>query len=325
MLCKSKRQHIVRFCTLVSVILVGCDSRKFSVVKSLIFGPGLQADFVLPTRYFYLQAVDNAGKNFTTSPGKDAFSFTLTSKHADRVVGRREVLDRNDGTFIFRYRLLNSYKDVVVEVKHNSQHVANSPYLLKGDVHHELCKCPDTSTTKWNIKMSCPDYYGQIKSDFNLYPEIDLEHIRKHGREMYKYETAICHYSIIKNELYRKCYGSIVGFSSFVEEWLFSIMRKIQLPDLEFWFNLSDWPRSHTPFPVISWGKSYATNDILIPTYDLTKSIILGLDRQTLDMMSVQGNTGPKWDKKHNKAFFRGRDSRKERLALMDVAKKILH
>ena len=32
--------------------------------------------------------------------------------------------------------------------------------------------------------------------------------------------------------------------------------------------------------------------------------------------MTVQGNTGPKWDKKQEVGFFRGRDSRQERLDL---------
>ena len=32
--------------------------------------------------------------------------------------------------------------------------------------------------------------------------------------------------------------------------------------------------------------------------------------------MSVQGNTGPRWKKKTEKALFRGRDSRQERLDL---------
>ena len=33
-------------------------------------------------------------------------------------------------------------------------------------------------------------------------------------------------------------------------------------------------------------------------------------------MQSVQGNTGPRWEKKIQKGFFRGRDSRQERLDL---------
>ena len=39
-------------------------------------------------------------------------------------------------------------------------------------------------------------------------------------------------------------------------------------------------------------------------------------------MMSVQGNTGPAWKKKLNKAVFRGRDSRRERLDLIVMGRK---
>ena len=41
-----------------------------------------------------------------------------------------------------------------------------------------------------------------------------------------------------------------------------------------------------------------------------------------MDMMSVQGNTGPKWKSKIEKAVFRGRDSRQERLDLVVMGRK---
>lgn len=44
--------------------------------------------------------------------------------------------------------------------------------------------------------------------------------------------------------------------------------------------------------------------------------------RVMLDMLSVQGNIDKKWDKKIEKAFWRGRDSRKERLRLIDIARE---
>ena len=39
-------------------------------------------------------------------------------------------------------------------------------------------------------------------------------------------------------------------------------------------------------------------------------------------MLSVQNNTGPKWDEKSNLAFWRGRDSRRERLDLVKMSNK---
>lgn len=40
--------------------------------------------------------------------------------------------------------------------------------------------------------------------------------------------------------------------------------------------------------------------------------------RQQLDILSVQGHTGPSWPRKIPKALFRGRDSRQERLDLVE-------
>jgi hypothetical protein len=40
----------------------------------------------------------------------------------------------------------------------------------------------------------------------------------------------------------------------------------------------------------------------------------------TLDIFSVQANTGPKWSEKSDKAFWRGRDSRQERLDLAEMS-----
>ncbi|NXG12617.1 KDEL1 protein, partial [Sakesphorus luctuosus] len=44
--------------------------------------------------------------------------------------------------------------------------------------------------------------------------------------------------------------------------------------------------------------------------------------RVSLDMMSVQANTGPSWEDKNTTAFWRGRDSRKERLELVKLSRK---
>lgn len=38
-------------------------------------------------------------------------------------------------------------------------------------------------------------------------------------------------------------------------------------------------------------------------------------------MMSVQANTGPAWPKKNSTGFWRGRDSRRERLELVKLAR----
>lgn len=57
---------------------------------------------------------------------------------------------------------------------------------------------------------------------------------------------------------------------------------KVKLPDLEFFSNLGDWPlskRGLDPIPVLSWCGSDETYDIVMPTYDLTESVLEALGR----------------------------------------------
>lgn len=65
--------------------------------------------------------------------------------------------------------------------------------------------------------------------------------------------------------------------------------------------------------------KSFEKRNFLL---NLTNNLVLFSLRVQLDMLSVQGKTGPKWEDKIDKAFWRGRDSRQERLDLIDLARQ---
>lgn len=56
--------------------------------------------------------------------------ISAPEEHLTRVAV--QVLDRKDGSFIVRYRMYASYKNLKIEVKHHGQHVAKSPYILRG-------------------------------------------------------------------------------------------------------------------------------------------------------------------------------------------------
>lgn len=139
------------------------------------------------------------------------------------------------------------------------------------------------------------------------------------------------------------------------------------MPDVEFFVNLGDWPlekkKSNSNIqPIFSWCGSTESRDIVMPTYDLTDSVLETMgrwemvrvdpepwfalfgeffsicfhelivleedmfcflsSRVSLDMMSVQANTGPPWESKNSTAVWRGRDSRKERLELVKLSRK---
>lgn len=125
------------------------------------------------------------------------------------------------------------------------------------------------------------------------------------------------------NAIFRKCYGQYTGFSMFMDATLNALVNKVNLPDFEFFMNLGDWPlvkRSAESVPIFSWCGSLETMDIVLPTYDLTESTLNMLHRVTLDILSVQKQQW-KWQDKIEKAFFRGRDSRRERLDLIDISR----
>ncbi|CAB1346590.1 unnamed protein product, partial [Coregonus sp. 'balchen'] len=197
-----------------------------SATRTLVWGSGLQANVVLPARFFYIQTVDSSGRNFTSSPGENTFEVKIMSPVEQFTRIWVQVLDRKDGSF-----------------------------LPSGSV--------------WKEDMHCPVSFPQIEQDLALFPRVDPDR------------------------------------------------NALEVPQ-QFFVNLGDWPLekrrpSERLHPIFSWCGSNDTRDVVMPTYDLTEV--------SLDMMSVQANTGPPWREKNATAFWRGRDSRKERLELVKLAR----
>ncbi|XP_027961806.1 protein O-glucosyltransferase 3 isoform X4 [Eumetopias jubatus] len=183
-----------------------------------------------------------------------------------------------------RYRMYETVNEgLKVEVLYGDEHVAQSPYILKGPVYHEYCECPEEDPQAWQKTLSCPTMEPQIAKDFASFPSINLQ----------------------------------------------QMLNEVLLPDIEFYINLGDWPLEHRkvnetpgPLPIISWCGSLDSRDVILPTYDITHSTLEAMRGVTNDLLSIQGNTGPSWMNKTEKAFFRGRDSREERLQLVQLSKE---
>ncbi|GAB1609416.1 protein O-glucosyltransferase 2-like [Argonauta hians] len=295
--------------------------------KTLVWGIGLKANATLPVRYFFIQAVDKFGRNFTESVGAKAFTVSL-SVTGTNVWYSRDILDRKDGSYIVRYRLYRSYNNIEIHIKYKGRHVSASPYLLQGISYQENCYCPLPDFDEWLQTMECPAIYRQIDDDLSIWQKsFNMEKmapkiVKKFNKDQ---QHSICHYKIINNKLSRKCYGEHTGFSIFSDPPFLSLARKVMLPDMEFFINLGDWPlsakTSKTKYPIFSWCGSLQTKDIVMPTYDITESTLGMMSKVTLDILSVQGNSPP-WSNKTNLAFWRGRDSREERLNLVMLSKK---
>ena len=59
---------------------------------------------------------------------------------------------------------------------------------------------------------------------------------------------------------------------------------QVRLPDVEFFVNLGDWPLEKRKLtekihPIFSWCGSNNTRDIVMPTYDLTESVLETMGR----------------------------------------------
>ncbi|KAM4618607.1 protein O-glucosyltransferase 3 [Polymixia lowei] len=306
-----------------------CESAEISAERSHIWGPGLEPDVVLPVRYFFIQAVNSKGENLTNSPGKGTFKVKITTliKKEPVRIHVPPPLDRGDGSFLVRYRLYGTTpQGLKVEVFHQDAAVAKSPYTLKGPVYHEYCDCPEPDASSWERVMHCPAEEPQILEDFSSFSTIDLQRLRQEVPHRFANRGGLIHYAVIDNQVYRRSLGKYTDFKMFSDEMLLSLTRKVKLPDVEFYINVGDWPvetrRSDAgPVPVMSWCGSTDTRDIVLPTYDTTHSTMETMRGVTNDLLSIQGNTGPPWANKTEQAFFRGRDSREERLHMVSLSK----
>ncbi|XP_074917790.1 protein O-glucosyltransferase 3-like isoform X2 [Chelonoidis abingdonii] len=305
-----------------------------SAEKSLVWGPGLVAELTLPVRYFYIQAVSAAGQNFTRSPpGRTQFKVGIKALSPKEVIGIHipNLMDRNDGSFLIQYRMYGSVnKGLKIEVLYGNEHVAQSPYILKGPVYHEYCECPEEDSQTWQNILSCPSQEPQVTKDFSSFPIINLQQMLHEVPARFgQTGGAIVHYTVLNNHIYRRSLGKYTDFKMFSDEMLLSLARKVHLPDVEFYLNVGDWPMEHRtanhtpgPIPIISWCGSVDSRDVVLPTYDITHSTLETLRGVTNDLLSIQGNTGPFWHNKTERAFFRGRDSREERLQLVQLSKE---
>lgn len=85
--------------------------------------------YIAPVRNDIYSALS---RSLTTSPGEKTFEVKIVSplEHFTRIW--IQVLDRQDGSFLVRYRMYASYTDLHVHVLLMDQHVAESPYILRG-------------------------------------------------------------------------------------------------------------------------------------------------------------------------------------------------
>lgn len=231
-----------------------------------------------------------------------------------------------------RYTIADWCDNLEINVQYNNTHVAQSPYLMRNKVYSERCYCPQ-ELNLWLLNNDCAAFTEdkQISWDLHSFKRVNFSAIRANLLKRYNAPESIslCHYVVKNQQIWRTCYGKYTGFKMFMDATLSALARVVLLPDMEFYLNLGDWPlskkggqqRTSGPYPIFSWCGSDDTYDITLPTYDITESTIENMGRVMLDMLSVQKDEYS-WESKDEKAFFRGRDSRRERLDLIELARK---
>lgn len=71
-------------------------------------------------------------QSLTTSPGEKTFEVKIESAVEQLTRIWIQVLDRQDGSFLVRYRMYATYTDVHIHILLKNKHVAKSPFILKG-------------------------------------------------------------------------------------------------------------------------------------------------------------------------------------------------
>lgn len=87
------------------------------------------------------------------------------------------VLDRKDGSYIVRYKLYETCKNLAINVKYNDQHVAASPYLINNEIQPEDCFCPSGNLKNLLDTWECAAA-KQLKNDLSLFETVDWAEIR---------------------------------------------------------------------------------------------------------------------------------------------------
>lgn len=294
----------------------------------MVSGIGLNANVTMPVRYVFVRAVDPAGNWLRSSP-RHSFVARLNGRSPDGSACRHrmEVLDLHDGRVVVRFRLVSTCLSAQLEIYYANQPVAGSPFRFAEPIQAEECSCPSGTLSDWIAAAQCAPL-PHVEAELERYRGLDFNNVLNRTVTLFNkpYAQSYCHYNVRQNKVYRKCYGKYPGFSMFVDALLYSLSRKAVLPDTEFLFNLGDWPliksASKLSIPMFSWCGSTDTDDLTVPTYDLTGSTLDAMSRVTLDMISVQSVEWLPWHQRKSQGFWRGRDSCHERLRLIEISRQ---
>ena len=79
-------------------------------------------------------------------------------------------------------------------------------FVIPGGVYHETCYCPESNGQIWEEAMKCPLNHSQIQRDLASFTQINLKELHREAVRQFGTHHALCHYSVINNQVCGKHY-----------------------------------------------------------------------------------------------------------------------
>ena len=263
--------HIGRlYFTVIFVFLLQTLISLSHAIKWIPSGTGMDSRVNVPVRSFYVELYDDNGAAMDARDLGDLDTVSFNAKSNGKKVAMRKTNGVTwDGRLMFRYRLAESTRsDVTMHIEHRDKEVLQ--FDINGPMYDEACHCP-MELDEFYAAYKCPAYFKQLDADLAHFETVDLDKLKTAGDNKKWRTEATIHYVIKDQQIYSKRLGTITDFKMFVDGMMHSLVRKVKLPDVEFVFNVGDWPIERDladPLPVFSWCGSNKTADIIFPTWD---------------------------------------------------------
>ena len=179
----------------------------------------------------YIQAVDESGRNFTRSPGSDAFVASVKMSVGQGRYSRvnSQLHDRGDGTFQLFY-VFNTQPEVLqIDIRTKNNELVGGKPLLHLLPEYESCYCPTKNHDDFAQQYGCPAMEKQLEKDLEKFPVITRELLSKAREALIGKESCFVHYVIKDNRVFGKAYGQYQGFKQYIDEMIVSLARRVVL------------------------------------------------------------------------------------------------
>ena len=116
-----------------------------------------------------------------------------------------QILDRHDGSFIVRYKMMHSCDDLEIHITSKGQHLGESPYKFNDRIYAETCDCPVKDLDEMISLYQCPKNIDQINHDLDKFKVVEFKKVLKESIKRFNHagSYSFCHYAILSNKVNR--------------------------------------------------------------------------------------------------------------------------